>query len=38
VALVVGVLGAYVLFKGVAAYKTYRINKSLNIGRVNNNL
>jgi hypothetical protein len=35
VALVVGVLGAYALFKGMAAYKTYRINKSLNIGRVN---
>jgi hypothetical protein len=29
------VLGAYSLFKGMAAYKTNRVNKSRNIGRVN---
>jgi hypothetical protein len=35
VALVVGVLAAYAVFKGLAVYKTYRINKGLKVGRVN---
>lgn len=35
VALVVGVAAAYGVFKGLAAYKTYQINKGLNIGQVN---
>ena len=34
-ALVVGVVVAYGVFKSLAAYKTYQINKGLNIGQVN---
>lgn len=33
--LVVGVLMAYFVMKGVGAYKAHKINKSLDIGQVN---
>lgn len=35
VLLIVGVIGAYVVFKAVNAYKDYQINKGLRTGRVN---
>jgi hypothetical protein len=35
VLLIVGVVGAYIVFKAVNAYKDYQINKGLRTGRVN---